>query len=193
MSLVHHRFSVDEYEQMVEHGILDENDRVELIRGEIVDKMPIGDPHAACVNRLTRFLVQKAGDQAIIAVQNPIRLPESVPEPDLSVLRPRDDFYGSSTPRPRDVFLIIEVADTTLDYDRDVKRPMYAEAGIIEYWIFNLIEVCLEVHRQPQPDGQYGDTQILRPGQQIELAALPGVMLAVEKMFPKLDRESHYY
>jgi Uma2 family endonuclease len=185
MSVVHHRFSVDLYEQMIERGILTENDRVELIQGEIVDKMPIGDLHFACVNRLNRQLGRKAGDLAIISVQNPIRLPDSEPEPDVSLLQPKDDFYGSGKPRPPEVLLVIEVSDTTLDYDRDVKGPMYAEAGIIEYWIVNLIETCLEVHRQPQPDGRYAEVQTLRPGQEVEIAALPGIQLAVEELFPK--------
>lgn len=174
-----HRFTVDDYEQMIHHGILTENDPVELIRGEIVDKMPLGDQHIACVNRQTRLLVRKLGDLAIVSVQNPIRLPDSQPEPDFALLQPREDFYASGKPLPADVWLLIEVADTTLDYDRDVKRSLYAEAGISEYWIVNLVDQCLEVYRQPQPDGTYRDAQTLRRGQQVNIQALPGVTLDV--------------
>src|SRR4051794_17446086 len=105
LTIVHHRFSVDDYEQMIEFGILTENDRVELIRGEIIDKMPIGDPHIASVNRLNRLLNRRVGDLAIVSVQNPIRLADSEPEPDVALLQPREDFYASGKPRPADVLL----------------------------------------------------------------------------------------
>jgi Uma2 family endonuclease len=176
------RYSVDDYEQMIERGILTENDRVELIRGEIVDKMSIGDRHAACVNRLNRLLGKKAGDTAIVAIQNPVRLADSEPEPDVALLRPRGDFYATGKPEPADVLLAIEVADSSLDYDRDVKRPMYGEAGIAEYWIVNLIDECLEVHRQPQPDGTYRDVQTLRRGQQVDVALLPAITMHVDEL-----------
>jgi Uma2 family endonuclease len=173
-----HLFSVDDYERMVETGILTEQDRVELIRGEILEKMVIGDPHCACVNRLTRTLVQLTGNDAVVSVQNPVRLDESAPEPDIAVLRPRDDFYGNGKPEPADVILLIEVSDSSLDYDRTVKAPLYAGAGIREYWIVNLEDDCVEVHRDPQPDGSYRDVRLLRRGDRIELAELPGVAVA---------------
>jgi Uma2 family endonuclease len=179
---VHHRFSVDEYEQMTELGILTENDRVELIRGEILEKMTIGDRHAACTIRLNQLLSLAVAGRALVSIQNPIRLADSEPEPDVALLTPRPDFYASGKPRPADVLLIVEVADTTLEFDRDVKRPMYAEAGIGEYWIVNLVDDCLEVHRQPQPDGTYRDVQTLRRGQQADVAALPGLLVAVDDM-----------
>jgi Uma2 family endonuclease len=179
VTLVHHRFSVDDYEQMIEFGILTENDRVELIRGEILKKMPIGDPHIASVNRLNYLFNRQVGNAAIVSVQNPIRLADSEPEPDLALLQPRADFYASGKPQPGDILLLIEVADTTLDYDRDTKRSLYAQAGIQEYWIVNLTEGCVEVYRQPQPDGTYRDVQTRRPGEQVEVVALPGVSLAV--------------
>jgi Uma2 family endonuclease len=174
-----HRFTVPQYEKMIDVGILNEDDRVELIRGEIVAKMPIGDLHIACIDRLTRQMIRKVGDDAIVSIQNPIRLADSEPEPDLVLKRPRDDFYASGKPGAADVLLLIEVADSTLDRDRDVKRPLYAENGITEYWIVNLPDRCLEVYRQPRPDGTYADVRMLRPGDTADVAALPGVAVPV--------------
>lgn len=179
---VYHRFTVDEYEQMVATGILTEQDRVELIRGEILAKMTIGDPHIACVLRLNWLLSQLAAGRALVSIQNPIRLSDSMPEPDVALLRPRADFYRSGKPRPPDIFLVIEVADTSLDFDRETKRSLCAEAGIVEYWIANLVDQCVEVHRQPRPDGSYAVVQIARPGQQIEIEALPGVIVSVDQL-----------
>jgi Uma2 family endonuclease len=177
-----HRFTVDEYEQMIEFGILGENNRVELIRGEVVDKMPIGDRHVACVNRLNRLLSRRVGDRAIVSIQNPVRFPDSEPEADATLLRPREDFYDSGKPRPADVLLLIEVADTSLLVDRDEKRPLYANAGIVEYWIVNLNDDNIEVHRQPRPDGTYADVQTKRRSAHLDIAALPGVTLAVDEV-----------
>ncbi len=174
-----HRFSVDDYEQMIARGILTENDRVELIRGEILDKMPPGDLHAACVKRLNRRLSRLVGDAAIVSVQDPIRLADSQPEPDLALLRPRNDYYASGTPRPGDVLLVVEVADTSFEYDRTEKRQLYAEAGIGEFWLVNLNDGSIEIFRQPQPDGSYRDVQTCRGNERITVAALPAVSVAV--------------
>jgi Uma2 family endonuclease len=173
------QISVDDYEKMIELGILTENDRVELIRGEIVEKMSIGDPHIACVNRLTRRFVRAVDDKAIVSIQNPIRLADSEPEPDLTLLAPSNDDYASGKAGPADVLLVIEVADSSLDYDRDVKGPIYAENGIADYWIVNLIDRCLEVYRQPQPDGSFAEVRTLKPGDSIDVLALPGLTVAV--------------
>jgi Uma2 family endonuclease len=178
----HHRLSVNDYEQMIERGILTENDRVELIRGEIIDKMSICDRHAACVKRLNSLFSGLVRGNALVSIQDPIRLADSEPEPDVALLRPRADFYATGKPQPADVLLAIEVADSSLDYDRDVKRPMYGEAGIAEYWIVNLIDECVEVHRQPQPDGTYRDVQTLRRGQQVDVALLPATTIAVDDL-----------
>lgn len=180
LTLVRHRFSVDEYEQMIEHGILTENSRVELIRGEIIKKMAIGDPHAASVKRLNRLFATTLGNRALISVQDPIRLIDSEPEPDVALLLPRADFYLSGKPRPPDILLVIEVSDSSLELDRDVKLPMYAAAGIAEFWIVNLEDNCLEVYRQPLSHGVYNYVQVLRQGDDIEIVALPGSTLAVD-------------
>ena len=174
-----HRFTVKQYEKMGEVGILNENDRVELIRGEIVAKMTIGSPHIACVNRLNRLLVRAVGDRAIVSIQNPIRLTDSEPEPDVVLLAPRADDYSTDKAGPADAFLIMEVADTSLEFDREVKGSLYAENGIVEYWIANLDDRCLEVFRQPRSDGTYADVRMLRLGDTADVAALPGVAVPV--------------
>ena len=180
---VPHRFTVQQYEKMGDVGILNENDRVELIRGEIVAKMTIGNPHIACVNRLTRILVRALGDRAIVSIQNPVRLADSEPEPDVAVLAPRADDYSTDKAGPADALLVIEVADSSLDYDREVKGPLYAENGIAEYWIADVVARVLEVRRRPQPDGTYADVRTLRPGDTADVAALPGVTVAVADLF----------
>jgi Uma2 family endonuclease len=174
----YHRFSVDDYERMVDTGILTENDRVELIRGEILDKMVIGNLHSACVKRLNKLLGALVGDRALVSVQDPIRLDDSEPEPDIALLRPSADFYAADKPVPADVFLLIEVSDSSLELDRTVKGPLYAENGIREYWIVNLEDDCVEIHRDPEPGG-YRDVRTLKRGERIELAELPGTTIAM--------------
>ena len=133
------RFTVDEYYAMARAGILSERDRVELIDGEIVTMTPIGPVHAAAVARATHALMRSAGERAIVWVQNPIRLDAfSEPQPDLVLLRPREDFYRAAHPGPADVLLVIEIADSSLRYDRDVKASLYARHGIVEYWLVDL-------------------------------------------------------
>lgn len=184
MMRTHHRFSVADYDQMIELGILTENDRVELIRGEIIDKMSIGDLHAACVRVLTRLLTLRLGDRASVSVQNPVRLGASVPEPDAALLKWRDDQYAGAHPTASDVLLLIEVADTSLEFDRTVKAEIYAENGIRDYWIVNLIDRTLEVHRQPLATGQYAETRVLQQSDATDLVMLPGVTFIVAELFP---------
>jgi Uma2 family endonuclease len=174
-----HRFSIADYDRMIDTGILTENDPVELIRGEILSKMPIGSSHSACVRRLIKRLVLLLGDQAIVSAQDPVRFSDSEPEPDISVLKPREDFYESSKPVPDDVLLLIEVSDSSLEFDRVVKGELYAEAGIPEYWIVNLGEDCVEIHRGPKLDGTWLDVRTARRGDSFELAALPGMTVAI--------------
>jgi len=154
---------------MGEAGIFTEDDRVELLDGDIVEITPIGSHHAACMGRLTQLFAIRLGKQAIVWVQNPVRLDDrSEPQPDLVLLKPRPDFYAESLPRPEDVLLLIEVADTTLQIDREFKLPLYAKAGIREVWIVDLEGGSLEAHRQPTPHGyqvsrRAGRSEILRP------------------------------
>ncbi len=181
-TVTHHRFTVDEYEQMIDQGILAENERVELIRGEVVEKMVIGPLHCATVNRINRLLTTRLLDLAIVSIQNPIVLDDSEPEPDLAMLTPRDDFYAQSKPKSSDVLLVIEVADTSLAYDRDIKLPLYAQAGIQEFWIVNLAESKVEVYRQPLPSGNYASRTDFSSGDMLCALAFPEVTLAIDSM-----------
>ena len=177
------KITVDKYEQMIRTGILGENDPVELIRGELVAKMPIGPSHSACVNRLIRLLPTKLSGRAIVGIQNPIRLSDSEPEPDAYLAMLRDDCYENSHPAVTDLLLVIEVADSSLEFDRTVKLSLYAEAGIREYWIVNLLDEQLEVYRGPQPSGEYREPQVLHRGEEAEPLALPGAKVAVADIF----------
>ena len=169
-----------DYEEMIARGILNGTDRAELIRGQILEKMTIGELHLACVNRLNWWLGRQIGDRAIISIQNPVVLSDS--EPDVALLRPRTDFYASGKPTAADVLVLIEVADASLEFDRNVKGPLYAEGGITEFWIVNLVDGCVEVHRGPQADGRYADVRALRRGDTVEIAALAGCVLAVDQI-----------
>jgi Uma2 family endonuclease len=186
-SVIHHRFTVEAYDQMIEAGIFSENDPVELINGEIVRKMPIGRLHGAMVNRLNQRLVTQFSGQAIVSVQNPIVADESEPEPDFAVLTYRNDFYSTSKPKAEDVRLLIEVADTSLEYDREIKLPLYARSDIHDFWIVNLIESKIEVYRDPKPDGNYGTRQDYTGGQTIGMLAFPNVKIDVDALFNRFD------
>jgi len=176
--IVRRRFTVHDYHRMGEAGILHEDDRVELIEGEIVEMAAIGTRHFTCVNQLNRLLVRGVGDAAIVSVQNPVRLDEHTePQPDLTVLRVRD--YRESLPMPEDVLLLIEVSDTTLAYDRGVKLPLYARAGIREVWIVDLVGEVIERHTDPSADGYRGFNKVRRGGK-IESAVLPELAFHVE-------------
>jgi hypothetical protein len=179
-----HRFSLADYEQMIDLGILTENDRVELIRGEVIEKMSIGELHAACVKRLNRIFNVRLANKACVGVQDPIRLEDSEPEPDVTLLVPRDDDYADGHPEAGDVILVVEVADSSIDFDRVVKREIYAENGIVEFWILNLLDRTLEVYRQPQSDGRYGDVRVLSPAEKADILRLPGEEFTVGDFFP---------
>ena len=165
---------------MVEAGILHEDDRVELIEGEIVEMAAIGTRHFSCVNGLNRLLVRGVGDEAIVSVQNPVRLDEhNEPQPDLAVLRVRD--YRESLPTPEDVLLLMEVSDTTLRYDREVKLPLYARAGIREVWILDLPGKVIERHTGPS-GSSYRNTERVRSGQALAPLTLPELTLRVDEL-----------
>lgn len=166
---------------MIEAGILDEDERVELIAGEILRMTPIGSQHAACVKRFNRQLSRGLGDRALISVQDPIAIGESTePEPDVAVLRPRADDYADSHPEAKDILWVIEVADTSLEYDRRVKIPLYAQAGIPEAWLVRLLDRCVEIYRDPAATG-YQTMQTFRSGDLAPLA-FPDFELAVENL-----------
>src|ERR671938_948293 len=138
VQIVRRHFNITEYYRMAAAGVFTEDDRVELIEGEIVEMNPIGSRHAACVGRLTKLLERLAGDSAIVWVQNPVQVSDySEPMPDVALLKRRDDFYAQANPQRTDVLLINEVADSSVEYDRDIKMPLYAGANIPEVWLFN--------------------------------------------------------
>jgi Uma2 family endonuclease len=174
------RFNVREYHRMAAAGILGEDDRVELIEGEIVQMPPMGSRHAACIGRLARPLFAQAGDAAAVRVQLPIRLGErSEPEPDLALVRPRTDDYASAHPGPADVLLVIEVAENTARYDRSVKAPLYARADLPEYWLVDLQRERVDAYSEPV-DGRYQPVRLFRRGQRLTLEALPRLALSVD-------------
>jgi len=167
---------------MGEAGIFKEGERVELIRGEIIQMSPIGTRHSAAVNRLVRLFTQHLGSRIILSPQNPVELDNnSEPQPDIALLLPRQDFYEYRHPIPQDVLLLVEVADTTAKYDREVKIPLYAEDNITEVWLVDINEQCIEVYRQPSPDG-YQNVQKLGRGQTLSILAFREVNIGVNEV-----------
>ena len=181
------RLNISQYHQMSEAGIFSENDKVELINGEIIEMSPIGRRHTACVNRLNSVFSQLLGNKVIIAVQNPIILNNlSEPEPDIALLKPRADFYESGHPQPQDIFLLIEVADSSLEYDRDVKIPLYATSGISEVWLVDIYEQVIIVYRYPSENG-YSDIQTLSRGEKLSIQAFPEINLVVNDILGSIS------
>jgi Uma2 family endonuclease len=173
-----HRFTVHDFHRMGEAGIFSEDDRVELLDGEIIQMTPIGSRHAACVARLDQLFNLRLGTAAIVWVQNPIKIDDRTePQPDVVLLRPRPDFYAQDHPGPDDVLLLIEVSDTTLEIDCEVKLPLYAKAGIREVWIVDLTGGTVQVFRQPSPQGYRTSSQARRVDQ-LTPEALPHLTIS---------------
>lgn len=173
-------FTTSEYNRMAEAGILTEDDRVELIEGEIVEMSPIGSRHAACVNRLNMLLSGQAGQDSIVSVQNPIVVDDySEPEPDVAALRMRDDYYAHQLPTASDGLLVIEVADTSAETDRGVKIPLYARTGVPLTILIDLPRELIEVHSEPV-NGQYQSVQIFRRGDEVRFKTLPRLRLSAD-------------
>ena len=170
------------FHEMVDKGILNEDDRLELIEGELVTMSPIGPEHMGVVNQIAQILIRQLEQRAIVSIQGPIALDEfSEPQPDLALLVQRDDFYKHSLPRPADVALVIEVADSSLAYDRTIKMPLYARAGIPEAWIVNLIDRWIEVYRDPSTAGYTTLLKILS-GKSIAPQAFDDVVVVVDDL-----------
>jgi Uma2 family endonuclease len=175
-------FNVDDYYRMAEAGLFSEGDRVELIEGEVVEMSPIGKRHAGSVNRLNKLLNRNVGELAIVSVQNPIGINDfSEPQPDLTLLKPRADFYSNSHPVPADVLVVIEVCDTSVEYDRNVKLPLYARAGIPEAWLLILPDDTIEVYLNPK-DGKYQKVQRLKRGRTLVSHTVPGLKFSVDEI-----------
>lgn len=172
-----HRITVDEYYRMAEVGLLAPDARVELIDGEIIDMAPVGADHSSVVSDLNYLFVPAVGDRGIVRIQSPVRLDRSSePQPDVAVLAPRDHRFRRVHPAPADVLLLIEVSDSTLRYDRDVKVPLYARHGIPEVWIVDLQNGELRTYRSPEGGGYIEQATTQKPGV-MHIAALPGVVV----------------
>ena len=174
--------TIDDYHLLVRAGSLGEDDRLELIEGEVFEMSPISSEHAARVNRLNRLFSRMLGERALVSVQNPISLGEhSEPQPDLAVLRPRADDYAESHPAPEDILLIVEVAESSLDYDRAIKMPLYARAGIREAWLVSLVDRWIEVYQEPSPVGYLSMRKAL-PGTSLAPQAFSNAAVAVSEV-----------
>lgn len=175
--IARHPFTTTEYHRLIEARIFTEDDRVELLDGEILKMAPIGPRHAACVDRLVNFLIKKVGKTVNVRSQNPIGLSDySEPQPDLALVKYRADFYSQSHPTPADILVAIEVADTTADSDRQVKLPSYARAGIQEVWLVDLPNDRIEIHANPAR-GIYQEVRIVLRGQKVISPAFPNLKL----------------
>jgi Uma2 family endonuclease len=177
-----HRFTIHDFHRMAQAGIFSEDDRVELLDGEIIEMTPIGSRHAACVAREGQLFNLRLGTSVIVWVQNPIRLDDrSELQPDVVQLRPRPGFYAQDHPGPQDVLLLIEVADTALELDRDIKLPLYAKAGIREVWIVDLTGRTVHVYRQPSLQGYWTSSQA-RGVEQLTPEALPHLAISASEI-----------
>ena len=182
VQVLRRRFTANEYHRMGQVGILGEDDRLELLEGEIVEMAPIGSRHQAAVDRLNRLFSNRVTDAAVVRVQGPVRLGrDSEPQPDVCLLRLRDDFYALAHPGPDDVLLLVEVSDTSTEYDREVKLPMYARHGIVEVWLVGLEEGVVDVYRGPTTQGYQVVAQLER-GQGLSSEAFPQLDLAVDQI-----------
>ncbi len=180
---VRHLVTVDEFERMVDAGVFAADRRLELIEGEIVDMSPIGSAHQACVNRLTAlFAPLAAAERAILQVQGAFRASDlSQPQPDVALVRPRDDFYAGGHPGPADLLLVVEVADTSLRFDRWTKLPAYAKAGVPETWIVDLNGGVVDVATDPSEQG-YGRLVQVAPGDTLAPTAFPDITIAATRL-----------
>ncbi|MEB3342654.1 Uma2 family endonuclease [Okeania sp.] len=175
-------FTVDQYNKILDAGVFTENERVELIRGEIVKMSPMGIHHSACVKCLAELFILRLAQTVTVGIQDSVRLNNtSEPQPDISLLQRRPDFYRTQQPQPENVFLLIEVSDTTIKYDREVKVPLYAENNIVEVWLVNLNEKCLEVYRQPKGNG-YENMQTFKKGETMTIQVFPNVTFTVDEI-----------
>jgi Uma2 family endonuclease len=183
IQLPRYRFCVDDYHRMAEAGILNEDSAVELIEGEIVQMSPIGAPHLWCVATLTQLLAPAVMGDAIVSVQNPIRIDEhSEPEPDIALVLPSAAAHRDRPPSPEDVLLVIEVADSSLRYDREVKVPLYSRAGIPEVWLIDLTSNTVFRYVEPRT-GTYRRVELYQQGDVLSPSALPSETISVGDLF----------
>jgi Uma2 family endonuclease len=182
---VQHRFSVKDYYRMAETGVLRPDARVELLDGRIIDMSPIGPFHGGVTKYLNEVFTAASRGRWRTSVQDPLHLDEhSEPQPDLMLLKPAADYYRQRHPVPGDVFLLVEISDTTLELDRAEKLPAYGGAGITEVWIVDLNHAAIEIYREPHFTG-YASTTVLRAGDQAKPAAFPDVEVDVADLLKR--------
>ncbi len=191
------RFTIAEYHRLAELGFFGEDDRFELIKGEIVNMLAKGTSHSVCETLLFREVINLLGHGATVRGQQPIIIPEySQPEPDLAIVRNVDDNYLSAHPSPSDILLLIEIADSSLKYDQEVKLPLYAEADISDYWIFNLVDNYLECYSEPyralQNKFGYRRKLIFLPNDSVSLPNFTDLILDLSKVFPLTGRQNNW-
>ena len=178
------RISADRYQKMVETGVLTQYDRVELIDGDMLNMAPIGLNHSAVTDRLTKLLVLSAGDSAIVSPGRSLELGEySVPQPDLMLLKLREDFYAAQIPMAPDVLLLVEVSDISLAYDQSTKRALYARYGVEEYWVVDVQGERVFVYSEPAGEG-YARVVECRAADIVSPRAVPVVQIQVGTLFP---------
>lgn len=181
-SIAVRRLSVQDYYRMVESGILQPDERVELLEGQIIQMAAKGTAHSAAVSRIEKLLRNRLGDRALLRFQDPVQLNNySEPEPDVAVVQPDPSFYEDHHPRPSEVFWLVEVSDSTLKFDREIKAPAYARSGIAEYWVLDVNVESLYVYRSPSQGGYRSET-ILSEKATIAPLAFPECVIAVREM-----------
>ena len=191
VAIPRHRFTVEDFARLGEAGIFTEDDRVELIDGEIRDMTPIGQPHAWIVNRLARRLFTRLADGVYVSVQNPLRLDgQTEPQPDLVVARGGEDDYADRHLEAGDVLLVIEVADSSLRYDRAEKMPRYGRSGIPEAWLVDVTGGVVTVYTTPGAGG-YASEHVFRPGAEIASTTVAGLRVTVDEIVGRVDNPRH--
>lgn len=182
VAIVPKRFTVEEFHKMTKVGILPEESGWEIIDGYLMDKMSIGSKHAGTVNRLNQKLTILSGEKAVVSVQNPVQIDDyNAPEPDIALLKPREDFYVGSLPVPKDVLLLIEVSDSTVEYDREIKKTLYAKAEIAEFWLVNLKDDTVERFSSPK-NGNYRLAEILESGETVKAGLIENLELEIDEI-----------
>lgn len=182
VKLLRRKFTVEQYHQMAQSGILKDEDRVELLKEKIFDMSPIGRHHAAYVKRLNALFNQRLADTVIVGVQKPVELANnSAPQPDIVMLLLCDDFYEAENPQLKDALLLVEVADTTIEFDREIKIYLYTSSGIYEVWVVDINEQCLEVYRQHSIKG-YQIIQKYCRGQSLTITAFPDISFTLDEV-----------
>lgn len=176
-------FTLEEYHRMIEAGIFRDGERAELIEGDIIEMSPPGRVHAGTVDRIANMFSRRLGERAIVRVQNPVTFAPLVsePEPDVTLLVPRRDFYTGGHPESGDMLLVVEVMDSSVAYDRLVKLPLYARAGVVEVWLVDVNARQIEGFRRPSPTG-YAESRVFQNDEPISIQAFPDDTFSIREL-----------